>query len=222
MRAVSECLHTLNCPSETIFRRIIVDSPSVLTDPGLLFVLLMRTVHLAPGEAVFLPAGCMHAYVRGTGIEVMACSDNVVRAGLTSKHIDIPEFLGIVDIAQPPPTILRGTSSADHSERVYRTPADEFQLSVLRLSETPLERQCLGRETLLNVDDSLVSIETQLGVLSLEPGQACVLPNGCVYTAASLRTAHLYRVSTPSHRTVDATKHGAPSPVDGRNSGKNA
>jgi mannose-6-phosphate isomerase class I len=209
LSGVAEHLHTLNCPSESIFRRIVADSPAALADPGLLFVLLMRTVHLAPGEAVFLPAGCMHAYIEGTGIEVMACSDNVVRAGLTSKHIDIPEFLSIVDLAQPPPPVLGGTPSADRRERVYCTPADAFQLSVLQLSASPLERRCIGRETLLNVDDARARIETQHGALFLHPGQACVLPNGCVYTATSHQSTRLYRVSTPSSGAADAITHSS-------------
>jgi mannose-6-phosphate isomerase len=66
-------------------------------DPGAAVSLLLNHVVLQPGEALFLPAGNIHAYLRGTGIEVMAASDNVLRGGLTSKHIDVTELLTVLD-----------------------------------------------------------------------------------------------------------------------------
>jgi mannose-6-phosphate isomerase len=69
-------------------------------DPGAAVSLLLNHVVLEPGEALFLPAGNIHAYLRGTGIEVMAASDNVLRGGLTTKHIDVEEFLAIADFRE--------------------------------------------------------------------------------------------------------------------------
>ena len=66
-------------------------------DPGIAVSLLLNHVTLQPGDALFLPAGNVHAYLSGLGIEVMATSDNVLRGGLTAKHIDIPEFLAVLD-----------------------------------------------------------------------------------------------------------------------------
>ena len=66
-------------------------------DPGLRVAALLNHVHLSPGEALALPAGNLHAYLRGAGLEVMKSSDNVVRAGFTSKHVDVDELLAIVD-----------------------------------------------------------------------------------------------------------------------------
>lgn len=65
-------------------------------DRGLLVALCMNHVVLEPGEAIFTPAGQLHAYLRGTAVELMACSDNVLRAGLTPKHVDVDELLAIV------------------------------------------------------------------------------------------------------------------------------
>ncbi|GLW25717.1 mannose-6-phosphate isomerase, class I [Microbispora amethystogenes] len=71
-------------------------------DPAVLAPLLMRRHTLAPGEALFLGAGVPHCYLDGFAVEVMACSDNVLRAGLTGKHIDVEELLRITDpVAQP-------------------------------------------------------------------------------------------------------------------------
>lgn len=61
-------------------------------DAGILVALLLNRVTLRPGEAVYLPPGTVHAYLRGVAVEVMAASDNVVRAGLTDKHVDVPEL----------------------------------------------------------------------------------------------------------------------------------
>lgn len=69
-------------------------------DRGLLVALCMNHVVLEPGQAIFTPAGQLHAYLRGTAVELMACSDNVLRAGLTPKHIDVPELLAIVNPEQ--------------------------------------------------------------------------------------------------------------------------
>ncbi|MEV6690247.1 mannose-6-phosphate isomerase, class I [Micromonospora sp. NPDC051196] len=65
-------------------------------DPGVVVALLLNRVRLAPGEAIWMPAGNLHAYLRGTGVEVMAASDNVLRGGLTRKHVDVAELLRVL------------------------------------------------------------------------------------------------------------------------------
>ncbi|WAC65280.1 mannose-6-phosphate isomerase, class I [Agrococcus sp. SL85] len=82
-------------------------------DPGLLVALLLHRLELSPGEALFLPAGNMHAYLEGLGMELMGPSDNVLRGGLTPKHVDVAELLAVVDrspLADPrlPATPLEG------------------------------------------------------------------------------------------------------------------
>jgi mannose-6-phosphate isomerase len=69
-------------------------------DTGALVALMLNEVYLEPGEAIYLPAGNVHAYLSGLGLEVMAASDNVVRAGLTSKHVDVAEVLEIADFSE--------------------------------------------------------------------------------------------------------------------------
>lgn len=76
-------------------------------DPGVVVALLMNLVSLRRGEAVFVPAGILHAYVDGLGVELMAASDNVLRGGLTPKHIDVAELLSILDATPGPPPVLR-------------------------------------------------------------------------------------------------------------------
>ena len=102
-------------------------------DLGVIASLLLRHVVLQPGEAVFMPAGGLHAYLHGTGIELLANSDNVIRAGLTPKHIDIPELLKLTDpgVAVPvlePRPLGRGVF-------VYDSPAPEFRLYRVELDD---------------------------------------------------------------------------------------
>ncbi|MCX4664210.1 mannose-6-phosphate isomerase, class I [Streptomyces uncialis] len=99
-------------------------------DPGVLAAMLLHHVRLQPGEALFLGAGVPHTYLQGLGVEIMANSDNVLRCGLTPKHIDVPELLRVVRFEAADPGILRPEASPD-GEEVYDTPIDEFRLSRL-------------------------------------------------------------------------------------------
>jgi mannose-6-phosphate isomerase len=97
-------------------------------DPGVIAAMLLNYVRLQPGEALYLGAGVPHAYLDGLGVEVMANSDNVLRCGLTSKHVDVSELLRIVRFEPGDPDVLRPEVSQD-GEMVYDAPIDEFRLS---------------------------------------------------------------------------------------------
>ena len=92
-------------------------------DAGIVTALLLNLVHLEPGEALFLGAGNLHAYLHGTGVEIMANSDNVLRGGLTPKHVDVDTLLDVVE-ARPLPVDV---------QRPYRTPVPEFSLARLEV-----------------------------------------------------------------------------------------
>ncbi|MDF2443580.1 MAG: mannose-6-phosphate isomerase [Subtercola sp.] len=91
-------------------------------DPGVVLSLLLNRVTLARGEALFLPAGNIHAYLKGLGVELMAASDNVLRGGLTPKYIDVPELLGVLQFESLPVPYLRPGHPA--------TGVEEFQPDV--------------------------------------------------------------------------------------------
>ena len=103
-------------------------------DPGVIAAMLLNHVRLQPGEALYLGAGVPHAYLDGLGVEIMANSDNVLRCGLTPKHVDVPELLRIVRFLPSDPGVLRPEASPD-GEEVYETPIDEFRLSRYVLPE---------------------------------------------------------------------------------------
>ena len=102
------------------------------TDRGIFSIYLFNLVHLKKGEGIYQPAGVPHAYLEGQNVEIMANSDNVLRGGLTNKHIDVKELLKHVKCEATEPNILPGKKSKD-GERVYETTAPDFQLSAFEL-----------------------------------------------------------------------------------------
>jgi mannose-6-phosphate isomerase len=114
-------------------------------DVGVVGALLLNLVQLHPGEALALGAGNLHAYLEGTGVEVMANSDNVLRGGLTPKHVDVPELLRVLDFSSGPAPIVRPRGAP---EGVYETPFPDFRLSRLEVGG-PLTLSRLGADVLL-------------------------------------------------------------------------
>jgi len=105
-------------------------------DPGVVAALLMNRVSLRKYDALYLPAGNLHAYLRGIGVEIMANSDNVLRGGLTGKHIDIDELLRLVDFA-PGPVGPVPTEQISAAVLRYRTEAPEFALWRIDVDRAP-------------------------------------------------------------------------------------
>ena len=98
-------------------------------DAGVLAALLLNRVPLDPGESLYLPAGNLHAYLSGAAIELMANSDNVLRGGLTPKHVDVPELLRVLDFGAPPPPVRVPRDDPDSAGwQRYEVPVQEFLL----------------------------------------------------------------------------------------------
>jgi mannose-6-phosphate isomerase len=120
-------------PFELECRTVLELGESYPGDAGVLAALLLNRLVLAPGEAIFLPAGNLHTYLRGTGVEVLANSDNVLRGGLTPKHVDVPELLRVLDFSCGDMAVTTGEPSG--ARHVYRTSAPEFELSRLEWTD---------------------------------------------------------------------------------------
>nr|WP_228047501.1 mannose-6-phosphate isomerase, class I [Saccharopolyspora sp. HNM0983] len=153
-------------------------------DAGVLASLLLNRLVLQPGEAIFLPAGNLHAYLHGTGVEILANSDNILRCGLTPKHVDVPELLRVLDFACGDMRVLKG-ESLDANRTVYRTPAEEFELS--RLDWSPAESAAVridsaGPQILLCTKGTLRFVRDVPGggerEVLLSRGQSVWLPAG--------------------------------------------
>ncbi|MFB6779442.1 mannose-6-phosphate isomerase, class I [Streptomyces sp. NPDC056352] len=142
-------------------------------DPGVIAAMLLNHVQLQPGEALFLGAGVPHAYLGGLGVEIMANSDNVLRCGLTPKHIDVPELLGIVRFEATDPGVLRPEASPS-GEELYETPVDEFRLSRYDLSPgaAPVDLTRSAPQILLCTAGA-----PRVGTLDLAPGGSVFVPS---------------------------------------------
>jgi mannose-6-phosphate isomerase len=145
-------------------------------DPGVVTSLLLNPVTLQPGDAMFVPAGGVHAYLHGVAVEIMASSDNVLRAGLTPKHVDVPELLRNVDYVAAPP--IRVAPEVFHgATKVFYAPVDDFELSVTDLDDTgehPLPGR--GPRILLCLEGEVHIATSDDGTLTLGRGQAAFVP----------------------------------------------
>ncbi|MFI6038193.1 mannose-6-phosphate isomerase, class I [Streptomyces sp. NPDC051315] len=151
-------------------------------DPGVPAALLVRHVRLAPGEALFLGAGVPHAYLRGLGVEIMAASDNVLRCGLTDKHVDVPELLRVVRFTALPTPLVRPVREGDgegNGEEVYPAPVDDFRLSRLVLRAGDGARALPGlRPQILVCTGGTVRVTGSGDELPLRAGGSAYVPAG--------------------------------------------
>lgn len=144
-------------------------------DRGVLAALLMNRVTLRPGEAVFLPAGQLHAHLRGTGIEVLANSDNVIRGGLTPKHVDVRELVEVVDFEPREPRVL-SPSRLRPGLATYDFSCPEFEVwQVNGMDGTAVLPGEGSARILLVVDGSLHIRENSGSTVSLHQGDAILL-----------------------------------------------
>jgi mannose-6-phosphate isomerase len=127
--AVVEAASTVDGPSWETVRTLAEHYPG---DPGIAISLLFHTVDLRPGEVLYLPAGNIHAYLSGLGIELMAASDNVLRGGLTPKHVDVPELLEVLDFRPLPAPYLR-PDEPESGVAVFRPNVPDFALTVVSM-----------------------------------------------------------------------------------------
>jgi len=140
-------------------------------DPGLLAALLMNRVALTPHQAVFLPAGNLHAYLHGGGVEIMANSDNVMRGGLTPKHVGVDELLAILDFTPGFPGYVEPVEEAPGCWH-YPAPAPEFALWRLEPRQTVVALPAADLARVLLVTDGSVVVEGDDADLPLGRGQS--------------------------------------------------
>lgn len=156
-------------------------------DPGVVLSLLLNRVRLARGEVLYLPAGNIHAYLAGTGVELMAASDNVLRGGLTPKHIDVPELVSVLEFSPLPVPYLPAEEPAP-GLRVYRPDVPDFLLAVVEpTSDEPVR---------VELDGPAIAIATA-GAFTVHgaEGSVEVERGGSVYV-------------TPSERALSVTGRG--------------
>ncbi|MDC7241878.1 MAG: mannose-6-phosphate isomerase, class I, partial [Spirochaetales bacterium] len=143
-------------------------------DISVLAPLYLNTIRLNPGEALYLPAGELHAYLQGFGMELMANSDNVLRGGLTSKFMDLKELEKTLLFESLPLVRIRPEPEAEGT-LVYRTPSTEFELVRIdgRKGSVALDKDY--PVSILAVDSGCLTVSEEGQVLNLKAGESCFL-----------------------------------------------
>jgi mannose-6-phosphate isomerase len=144
-------------------------------DRGVLASLLLNRITLAQGQAIYLPTGNLHAYVSGVGVEIMANSDNVLRGGLTRKHVDVDELLAIMDFSSGDVPILSGQVDAT-GELTYPAPVPEFRLSRLDLDGEQRNISHRGPQVLLNLHGEVTVTDSTGTHFTIGQGQSIWVP----------------------------------------------
>jgi mannose-6-phosphate isomerase class I len=168
-------------------------------DRGIFSIYLLNLVRLRPGEGTFQSPGTLHAYLEGANVELMANSDNVLRGGLTPKHVDVTELLATVSFQEGKPRLLEGRATSETS-REYETPAEEFALE--RIEVTPGVPYSGGRE---HSADTLIAAEGAASIiaagrtLSVSRGSCALVPAAIPYSiAARGPKAVLFKAGVPA------------------------
>ncbi|RLM26918.1 mannose-6-phosphate isomerase [Brenneria alni] len=143
-------------------------------DSGLFSPLLLNVITLNPGEAMFLYAQTPHAYLNGVALEVMANSDNVLRAGLTPKHIDIPELLANVKFEAKPAAHLLTTPNRHGNELRFPIPVDDFAFSVHTLNDEPKSISQHSAAIIFCIDGNAL-LQKDHEQLGLKAGESCFI-----------------------------------------------
>ncbi len=166
-------------------------------DRGIFSIYLFNIVKMSEGEALFQDAGLPHAYLEGHTMEIMANSDNVLRGGLTAKYIDVPELLEHIVFKPTIPNVIKG-KPAETGEEVFITPAEDFQLSRIRIK--PSEGISLAA-----IKPEIYFIYKGLGTASADEkkkafsaGDALLVLPGAVVHFASESDSVVYRATVPS------------------------
>ncbi|WP_179345583.1 mannose-6-phosphate isomerase, class I [Winogradskyella ursingii] len=168
-----------------------------ILDKGIYSIYFFNIVKVDEGEALFQDAGIPHAYLEGQNMELMANSDNVLRGGLTPKHVDVPELLKHIKFEETKPHILSGQIQKNHLERIYKSPVPDFELSQIVISAIDVYQTKTKTAEILIVIEGTVEIIEGTTSLSLHKGQSAFLIAGSRYSISTPNSAVIYKASAP-------------------------
>jgi len=169
-------------------------------DRGIFSVYLLNLVNLKFEESIFQDAGVLHAYLEGQNMEIMANSDNVLRGGLTPKHIDVAELIKHVSFEATIPNVIKGTKTGPHEE-VYLSPAADFQLSKISLeNDESADVIASSTEIFFLLSGVIEMKESDHHEIELERGEAAVAFAGSAISITAKSQAVVFRASVPSNQ----------------------
>lgn len=166
-------------------------------DAGIFSIYLFNLLNLHPGEAIFQDAGLPHAYLEGQNVEIMANSDNVLRGGLTPKHVDVPELLKHVRFEATHPRIISGNNTQG-AIGVYKTPAPDFELAKIELPQDgQIDISARSVEIFMVLEGEVIVKEEAAGIFHRKKGEAFLaFDQGKLALHAKEKTV-IYRASVP-------------------------
>ncbi|WP_299060321.1 mannose-6-phosphate isomerase, class I [uncultured Polaribacter sp.] len=166
-------------------------------DKGIFSIYFFNILNVSKGEAVFQDAGVPHAYLEGKNIELMANSDNVLRAGLTSKHIDVNELIKNTKFEETIPEILKGNINLENGETVFKTKAIDFELSKISLNDTiTYNKTSTSIEILIALEGS-ATIKDNSFSLALNKGECVLINANTNYKIETNSNIEIYKASVP-------------------------
>ena len=157
-----------------LYCRDAMQIPADKLDAGLMCFYLFNIVHVPQGQGIYQDAGIPHAYLRGQNIELMACSDNVIRGGLTPKHVDIPELLKVVDCREVIPEIIPAAPQGNGAHD-YWTPAKDFALENINYDTGFSLKGKAENATILFVMEGALEIRANSTALTLKQGESAFI-----------------------------------------------
>ncbi|WP_241647126.1 mannose-6-phosphate isomerase, class I [Rosenbergiella metrosideri] len=174
-RVLTHLLHSVEQQEQPIGQTVRMIAEVWPTDLGLLMPLFLNIITLQPGEALYLAAGTPHTYLQGVGIEVMANSDNVLRAGLTTKHIDIEELVANVQFQEDKAEQRRLAPIISGNQYCYQVPESDFSLSIITLTST-CRISTQGLPQLILCLEGVLDLSTAQQALTLSLGESLFIP----------------------------------------------
>ncbi len=172
-------------------------------DRGIFSIYLLNLIHLLPGQAMYLPAGELHAYLEGTGVELMANSNNVLRGGLTPKHVDIDELLKILTFTYGKPEVLEPHSKISAAVAGgYETPVEEFELWRIGMDQG-YSKEMRSRYSIqlgIVTEGNVSVVATDRTMTALSSGDAFLIPCDFPYRISSTEGATVFLANVPRDR----------------------
>lgn len=178
-------------------KAVVSTKESKTFDKGIYSIYFFNIVKANKGEAVFQDAGIPHAYLEGQNMELMANSDNVMRGGLTPKNVDVPELLKHTVFEATDPHIMKGELQQDGVERIYKSPAPDFELSQIILGDKTSYNGTSKTAEIIIVIEGEVNVTEENKTLVLKKGESVVLLSGSVYKINPVKAAILYKATAP-------------------------
>lgn len=168
------------------------------TDRGIFSIYLFNVVNLHPGEAIFQDAGILHAYLEGQNMEIMANSDNVLRGGLTNKHIDVSELMKHVRFEPIVPQVIKGVPGRVAGEEIFLTPVNDFELHQLMLKAGESITVTATTADIYFVYEGRVTAAANGTSLSLKKGEAMLAVAGTAVTFKAETEAIVFTATVPA------------------------